>query len=695
MKRLILYRKVIVLTLAIVLLICGVQGVCYSQKVSETSNSSTSRPSNATEMRRKILPTVVLIKSDLRQGSGVVISTSDPSHDGVSVLTNEHVTRNSDVVEVYFLAYDSDGNEIQEREFYLGAENHSVLVRLGYVTKGRVVAEDKETDVAIIHLRGRPKIVRALLLKDVDIYANMQWGEQVHILGHPADRELLWQWDPGHFQGYDEKSLSLDARPWFGNSGGPVVNKEGILIGLTKSIGADTKAWAVSLGPIVALEGELEGWHIFSVVNNTESIVDYEVKWSESGDWEQHSLDKGMAYPHKKSISAIPEGYPKIQYIPIQQAAQPPVNANGEEPAVSENDKVLENKKYTSGHVLKTKFQSFGSDVEERINPKLDGYNYRFVFNPKSANIELHEPRQTVWIANHTDYKRDYIIKWAGSGLAEKSYTLGPGKSRPHWNTETSTRLSANYPKILVGYRWTNPTDGTKFSGHLEKANLTTETHFFPIVDSKEDEHITDLKSLIMNKNINEGTHFYHFRISPENRSLEIRDGLPTLEVSQKENLTWWKKKSRIFGILIPEWIIWIIDIVALIIIGVFGFGKIFPERHIFSIQNSTETGIDYQIQWTESKDWLQFSLEPDKLLNHWWTGSLKTVPEDYPKIRFNTTTDEKEETTEQILETYTRRLSRIGIKKVSRKKHAREYHFEIDTETNVLNLVDSEKDDE
>ena len=317
------------------------------------------------------------------------------------------------------------------------------------------------------------------------------------------------------------------------------------------------------------------------------------------------------------------------------------------------------------------------------------------MFNSKSENIELHEPRQTVWVANHTDRKRDYIIKWAGGGLAEKSYTLESGKSQPHWNTEAPTRLSANYPKILVGYRWTNPTDGTKFSGHLEKANLTTETQFFSIVDTKEDEHITDLKNLIMNKDINERTHFYHFRISPANRALEIRDGLPTLEVSQNENPTWWKKRSRIFGILIPNWVLWITNIVSLIIIGIIGFRMIFPERHIFSIQNSTEAAIDYQIKWTGSKDWSQFSLEPDKMLNHWWTGSLKMVPEDYPKVQFNTTVDEEEKTTEQTLETYTWRLSRIGIKKIAREKHAREYHFEIDSETKVFNLVDSEKDDE
>ena len=66
------------------------------------------------------------------------------------------------------------------------------------------------------------------------------------------------------------------------------------------------------------------------------SIVNYEVKWSESGDWEQHSLDKDIAYPHKESIPLPAEGYPKIRYISIQQASEAPIDANGEEPAVSQ-----------------------------------------------------------------------------------------------------------------------------------------------------------------------------------------------------------------------------------------------------------------------------------------------------------------------------------------------------------------------
>ena len=122
MRNSILYRKPIVLTLATVLLVCGVQGVCYSQKISETSEKIMS----ASEMREYVLPTVVLIRSKHGSGSGVVIKS--PSGKAF-VLTNEHVIRGSDQVEVYFLAYDSNLNEIRDSEFYLGLKYYNTLLR--------------------------------------------------------------------------------------------------------------------------------------------------------------------------------------------------------------------------------------------------------------------------------------------------------------------------------------------------------------------------------------------------------------------------------------------------------------------------------------------------------------------------------------------------------------------------------------
>ncbi len=662
MRNSILYRKILVLTLMTVLLVCGLQGVCHSQNVPETSEKTIT----ADEMRKNVLPSVVRIIVEKSKGSGVVIRSSNKYF----VLTNEHVTRGNDKVELHFLAHDSNQNGIRDREFYL---NMTVLRRLGYIADGRVVAEDKEADVAIISFTRFPKTAQYLSLHDVDIYERIKKGEAIHFFGHPADKELLWEWAPGHFQGYNERELFFDGRPWKGNSGGPIVNKDGALIGLNKKTNDSSKGFAVSLKPIIDLENGLTKYYIFSIFNDTESTIDYEINWSEGELWEKKSLEPGEWNPHEQPTDTLEAIKPKIRYIPTQlQVSQAPVNTNGKDPEL-QSEKAHGNITNTEPniHDIYVKSQFFGSDVKKRIIPKLDGSIYSFV-NSKSENIELHASRETVWITNHTQNKRRYKIKWSSGRIFEDDYTLQPGKMQPHWAPKNLSKLP-NYPKIIFEYS-KDYRDGRYFSSTEALIIKTTkEPQFFPI-DAKPDEHMNDLKESkhSINDNI---LGYYHFYQTPD--GIKFLDRLPP---------TWLKRKSRIFGIVVPTWSIEIVCAIIILVIGFIGFNSIFPERHVFSILNDTGTSINYKVKWTPDKDYDIYSLDPSNELLHIYPRSPKRVPEDYPKIQFDTTVDDRKETNEQRLETYTWRFNR--------EEYARNYHFEIDSETKALNLVDSDKDD-
>ena len=703
MKNLIIHRKVTALTLISVFLVGGMQGVCYSQQVSGTSDGVMS----ASELRENVLPTVVYIKSKKGFGSGVVIKTSE---DNTFVLTNEHVTRGNDEVEVFFLAYDAKQNEIRDSEFYFGSEQATTLLRrLGYAIEGRVVAEDKEADAAVIDLYRFPKTVESIQLKNVDLYDDLKIGDIVHFFGHPGDQELLWQWNLGQFKGFEDNGLFLEGRPWKGNSGGPLLNKKGELIGLIKSTDDITKGWAVPLEPIIDLVKNLKEWDIISIVNETESDVVYEVNWLEGEIWKQITLEPGEWKIHRHPTDADGNIQPKIRYTSIKkQTPQTPVNTDTKSPEgqkdkkpEEQNDKSPEGQKDKKPekqndkspeeqndkndeniteheHELKyTIRRFFSSDNTDRIKPKLDGYNYRFI-SSDSKNIEFQGKRQTVWIANNSTKTQKYNIKWSDNRYDEDIYTLEPGKARPHWSTRTILGLSANYPKIRYYYSLFNSAERTKQTGIFEKSITATKEMQFFRIDAKPDEHILDIEEL--RKTIKDNTEgYYHLHAIQEYVVPEIREGLPTPENKETETANKWEK-----------WIIPIclgITFISLSVGAVFAIQYFFPKRHIFSIKNNTDSTVDFHIKWTKKANWQSSSLEPGKSRTHLHPGFFKKKPEIYYAQIVN-----YQKIAERIkLETRSRRYRRIPDAQ-NYQEIARKYDFDYN-EADGIRIFDSERE--
>jgi S1-C subfamily serine protease len=143
-------------------------------------------------------------------GSGVLIS-----NDG-KILTAAHVVQTADVASVEFL----DGQEIP----------------------ARVVGSDVQSDLALLQLKEMPKDVAPATLGDSD---KVEVGDQVFVIGAPYG--ISQTLSVGHLSGRhrlnsnNESATSLeflqtDAAINTGNSGGPMFDMQGNVIGIVSSI---------------------------------------------------------------------------------------------------------------------------------------------------------------------------------------------------------------------------------------------------------------------------------------------------------------------------------------------------------------------------------------------------------------------------------------------------------------------------
>ena len=247
--------------------------------------------------------------------------TADASGSGVLIdkerqlaVTNAHVTDNAEWVNVFFPRRDWNGNLIKNQDYYL--DNMRRLESLGYVTQGRVIAENFRSDLAIIQLDRLPSNASEIAHDfNAQLAASMRRGDRVHILGNPGER--LWNWTQGSFVSDRGSWLEMEGDVEGGNSGGPVLNAQGLLIGIL-SIGTDTTgAGAVPARDVKALLDTVRPRHTLEIKNAARFTVVYQIKWSDNRAWQRYSLNPNYRLFHWWNGDNVPRGYPKIRFDSI------------------------------------------------------------------------------------------------------------------------------------------------------------------------------------------------------------------------------------------------------------------------------------------------------------------------------------------------------------------------------------------
>ena len=377
MRNLSLYRKIFVLTLAIVLLTLSAQSIGYSQDVFRVPHVETPlepRRLSVDEIYDKTIQSLVWIVSGINQdnsmlqGSGVLID-----RELRLAVTNHHVVKDvkdNDEIAVFFPVRDKQGILIDERDFYVNKNNLGVLMRLGYAVDGRIIAKEPKTDLAIIQLEGLPDTAREIEHNfNYSVHLNMNNRDQVQIFGNPGGLKL-WKWASGFFESVDQGMIKIHAGIYKGNSGGPVLDDQGMLIGIATLSNEQHTAWAVPANHIKDLLNTLQSRHVFSITNNTAFTVHYYTKWSAGSNWKKTSVKSHQIMTHWNSAKNVAEGYPKIYFDHIA------------------NDEEMTPRQYH----LKTYVRNLGAGVTP--SHIKDAREYHFGYNSRTKILDLYDSQK-------------------------------------------------------------------------------------------------------------------------------------------------------------------------------------------------------------------------------------------------------------------------------------------------------------
>jgi S1-C subfamily serine protease len=217
----------------------ALQELLWNAKHGSLNDVKITRGAKEVSLFKKIAPSVVRVYAREGAGTGFFVENSD------LILTNAHVVGASKFLKVALMPKTRDQ-----------------LTKNSYVD-GWVISIDEEVDLALIQLVRSVAKVKLLELASND---SLEIGQDVHAIGHPRTG-ALWSYTKGYIGqllydyewGYDAENtnkasmvIQTQTPIYFGNSGGPLLNDEGLVVGVNTFVSDEYSSvnGAVSAGDV-------------------------------------------------------------------------------------------------------------------------------------------------------------------------------------------------------------------------------------------------------------------------------------------------------------------------------------------------------------------------------------------------------------------------------------------------------------
>lgn len=189
----------------------------------EASQTVVQKPSAADGIYQTLKPALVTVYGADGLGAGMVLRSQG------LILTNKHIVQNSASI--------------------------NVKTANGKMLDGTVVDFDLQYDLALVQLRQSALNLPTVPLADA---VNLKAGDRVYAIGSPGGKEGTMT--TGTFLRITQHS-SLQTSPGLlnpGNSGGPLVNQAGVVIGVNKGLLPDNSGLATPISAVKTLLARYE-----------------------------------------------------------------------------------------------------------------------------------------------------------------------------------------------------------------------------------------------------------------------------------------------------------------------------------------------------------------------------------------------------------------------------------------------------